>query len=53
MDFVTELPLSKLNEDLFDAILVVVDRFTNMSHYIPARADWDGEDLAWAWIREV
>ena len=31
MDFITDLPLSRS----FDAILVVVDRFTKMAHFIP------------------
>jgi hypothetical protein len=38
---------------VYDAIMVVVCRLTKMTHYIPARADWDGVDLAQAWIREV
>lgn len=53
MDFVTELPPSRRGEEVFDSILVIVDRFTKMSHYVAARADWDGEDLARSWIREV
>jgi hypothetical protein len=31
----------------------LVCRLTKMAHYIPARGDWDGVDLAQAWIREV
>ena len=53
MDFITELPPSKVNGVVYDAILVVVCRLTKMAHYIPARGDWDGVDLAQAWIREV
>jgi hypothetical protein len=53
MDFVTELPPSKCSGAVYDAILVIVDRLTKMAHYVPARADWDGADLAQAWIREV
>ena len=53
MDFVTELPPSKIHSMVYDAILVVVCRLTKMAHYIPARGDWDGTDLAQAWIREV
>lgn len=53
MDFITELPPSRMNGMVYDAILVIVDRFTKMAHYIPARGDWDGVDLAQAWIREV
>ena len=46
MDFITELPPSKVNGVVYDAILVVVCRLTKMAHYIPARGDWDGVDLA-------
>jgi hypothetical protein len=31
MDFITDLPIS----NKFDSILVVVDRLTKMSHFIP------------------
>jgi len=53
MDFITELPPSKLAGVVYDAILVIVCRLTKMAHYVPARGDWDGVDLAQAWIREV
>jgi hypothetical protein len=52
-DFFTELPPSKVSGVVYDAIMVVVCRLTKMSHYVPARTDWDGVDLAQAWIREV
>jgi hypothetical protein len=52
-DFITELPPSKLSAQTYDAIMVVVCRLTKMAHYIPARGDWDGVDLAQAWIREI
>lgn len=38
---------------VYDSIMVVVCRLTKMAHYIPARADWNGTELAQAWIREV
>ncbi len=53
MDFITELPPSKISRVVYDAILVIMDRLTKMAHYVPARADWDGSDLAQGWIREV
>jgi len=53
MDFITELPPSKLSGVTYDSILVVVCRLTKMAHYIPARSDWDGIDLAQSWIREI
>ena len=52
-DFITELPTCAQSGLRYDAIMVVVDRLTKMSHYIPARADWDGKDLAYVWIREI
>jgi hypothetical protein len=53
MDFITDLPPSRLLGLTYDSILVIVDRFSKMAHYVPARMDWDGTDLAQAWIREV
>jgi hypothetical protein len=38
MDFITKLPLSKYLGQVYDSILVVVDKLTKMAHYIPARA---------------
>jgi hypothetical protein len=52
-DFITDLPPSKFKGLVYDAIMVVVCRLTKMAHYIPACKNWEGEDLAEAWIREV
>jgi transposase InsO family protein len=46
MDFITDLPPSKRRGQVYDAILVVVDRYTKYSRYIPARKDWTAEHLA-------
>jgi hypothetical protein len=46
MDFITELPPSKLAGVVYDSILVIVDRLTKMSYYVLAMADWDGTELA-------
>ena len=35
MDFITDLPESETN----NAILVIIDRLTKMSHFIPCRKD--------------
>lgn len=53
MDFITELPTVEYRGQHFDAILVICCRLTKMAHYVPARSDWKGEDLAKAWIHEV
>jgi hypothetical protein len=45
-DFITELPVSKISGVIYDSIMVVVCRLTKMAHYIPARADWNGTELA-------
>ena len=35
MDFITDLPPSKRNDIIYDAILVIVDRYTKMTCYLP------------------
>ena len=35
MDFIIDLPPSKRNGAVYDAILVVVDRYTKMVQYLP------------------
>jgi transposase InsO family protein len=46
MDFITDLPPSESGKAVYDAILVVVDRFTKMARYLPVRKDMDAEGLA-------
>lgn len=51
VDFIVELPLSQNGHD---AILVVVDRFTKMAHFIPCTVKCTSMDLAklykqWVW----
>ena len=50
MDFITGLPASKKrnSNDVYDAILVVVDRFSKEAIYIPVRKDWTAIDIAYA-----
>jgi hypothetical protein len=45
-DFITELPASKISGVIYDSIMVVVCRLTKMAHYILARANWNGTELA-------
>ncbi len=49
MDFIINLPPSSG----YDAILVVVDRFTKMAHFLPDRKDFTSEDTAQLLLQEV
>ena len=49
MDFVGELPES----EGFNAILVVIDRFTNLQHYISAKTTWPAENVADSYINDI
>ena len=53
LDFITDLPPSELLGRVYDSILVVVDRFTKMAHYVPCRRDVQAEGLADHLLREV
>ena len=53
MDFITGLSPSKLIDIVFDAILVVVIRYTKFARYISSREDWKAKTLGDALIREV
>ena len=46
MDFITGLPPAMLLNCAYDAILVIVDRYSKMVRYLPARKDWTAKDLA-------
>ena len=46
MDFITDLPPSRRNNNAFDAILVVIDRFTKYTRYMPYRKTINVEQLA-------
>jgi transposase InsO family protein len=53
LDFVTDLPPSALDGQVYDSILVIVDRFTKMAHYVPCRKRIQAEGLATLLLREV
>jgi hypothetical protein len=53
MDFITNLPPSRNNKAVYDAILVIVDHFSKMSLYIPAEKTWRAEDLADSFVKRV
>lgn len=46
MDFITDLPPSMLRGTIHDAILVIVDRFTKLSTFIPCKKSINAEELA-------
>jgi len=46
MDFIIELFVSRCGSDIYDAILIVVDRYSKISLYIFAKSVWTAEDLA-------
>jgi len=49
MDFITDLPKS----EGYDTILVVIDRLTNMSHFIPCSKDLEARQFASLFMREI
>jgi transposase InsO family protein len=53
MDFITGLPPSRRGDGVYDAILVVVDRYTKMARYIPTTKKLDASDLADLFFQEV
>ena len=53
IDFITGLPPSKLMGIVFDAILVVVNRYTKFARYIPSCEDWKAKMLRDALVKEV
>ena len=53
LDFITDLPLSVCQGQVFDSILVVIDRYTKFSLYILSRKDWDAENLANALVEKI
>jgi hypothetical protein len=53
MDFITDLPPSRVGEDVFDSIMVIVDKLTKMAHYIPVTKTIGAKELALVFLREV
>ena len=49
MDFITDLP----NSNGYDTILVVIDRLTKMSHFIPCRKDLDTRQFATLFMQHI
>ncbi len=53
MDFIVKLPPSKepATNEVFDGIMVVVDRFTKFGKFIPYRENFKVEDIAHVFIK--
>ena len=49
MDFVVELP----EAEGFNALLVVIDRFTKVEHYLPAKTMCTAADVANVYTHEI
>ena len=49
MDFITDLPIS----DGYDTVLVVIDRLTKMSHFIPCNKKLDARQFATLFLKEI
>jgi len=48
MDFIVKLPSSsdQITEEVYDSILVIVDRLTKYTHFIPYKETYTAEQLA-------
>jgi hypothetical protein len=55
MDFIVDLPLSRepLTDKSYDAILVIVDRFTKYAYFLPYLKTGTAEDTAYVFLRNV
>lgn len=55
MDFIVKLPASKdpLTSKSYDSILVVVDRLTKMSHFVPCNEGMDAKQFAQLMVQHV
>jgi hypothetical protein len=53
MDFITGLPPVRRNGVVYDAIVVVVDRFTKMARYIPTTTTLKAAELADIFVNEI
>jgi len=50
MDFIMDLPITRRNKD---SILVVVDRFSKMAHFIPRNKTNDATNIAEFYFKEA
>jgi len=55
VDFIVRLPASQepTAEEMYDGIMVVVDRFSKMGHFIPYKETFSATDIAYLMTRNV
>ena len=53
MDFITNLPLSRCGQEVYNLILVIMDRNMKMVHYVPVRKTIGAEELADVFLQEI
>ena len=53
MDFITQLPISKIKTEEYNAILTVVDRYTKMAVFLPVQDTIDAAEMAELLYKEV
>ena len=45
INFIIEFSLNRYDDDIYDAILIIIDRFSKMTHYIFVKLTWSVENL--------
>ena len=53
LDFITQLPESCIGTKAYDAILVVVDRYTKMAQFIPTTTDLAAPEFAALFYKKI
>ena len=45
INFIIEFSLNRYDDDIYDVILIIIDRFSKMTHYIFIKLTWSTENL--------
>ena len=53
MDFITELPVSQVGIEEYNAILTLVDRYTKMAVFLPVKNTIDAAEMAELLYKEI